>query len=66
MGDLVMFRPSSNATPRVGAPRREEDAEIMFFTGVRYERFEPGPKAERTPPKGGLDGAGRGKRKKRA
>lgn len=60
MGDLVVFRPRSNAAPDPGAESRSESAEIVFFTGVRYERLEE------PPPKGGLNGAGRGKRKKRA
>ena len=66
MGDLVMFRPRSNATP--GATRRSESGEIVFFTGVRYERIEPpaGHDIGQPPPAGGLNGAGRGKRKKRA
>jgi hypothetical protein len=68
MGDLVMFRPASSATPRMEAPRPPEGAKILFFTGVRYERVEPAPadKANHTPPEGGLNGAGRGKRKRRA
>jgi hypothetical protein len=67
MGDLVVFRPRSNAAPDARAQSRSESAEIVFFTGVRYERFElTPPEAKRPPPKGGLDGTGRGKRKKRA
>jgi hypothetical protein len=66
MGDLVMFRPRSKAAPDTGAERQSESAEIVFFTGVRYERLEAPPEAKRPPPKGGLNGAGRGKRKKRA
>jgi hypothetical protein len=68
MGDLVMFRLRSNATPQTEAPRRSEGGEIVFFTGVRYERYEPasGIAALKTPPNGGLSGPGRGRRKKRA
>jgi hypothetical protein len=69
MGDLVMLRPRSNAAPHREAQQRPEGAQIVFFTGVRYERFEPPAPREtrtRTPPKGGLSGAGRGKRKRRA
>ena len=67
MGDLVLFRLRSNAAPDAGAANRSESAEIVFFTGVRYERLEtPPPDAKRPRPKGGLNGAGRGKRKKRA
>jgi hypothetical protein len=66
MGDLVVFRPRSDAAPDRGAESRSERAEIVFFTGVRYERYEAPPEAKRPPPKGGLNGAGRGKRKRRA
>ena len=68
MGDLVFFRPRSKAAPDGGAERQFESAEIVFFTGVRYERLEAPltPEAKRPPPRGGVNGAGRGKRKKRA
>jgi hypothetical protein len=67
MGDVVMFRLRSNATPQTEAPRRFEAGEIVFFTGVRYERYEPaGVAAKKSPPKDGVNGSGRGKRKKRA
>jgi len=69
MGDLVMLRPRSNAAPHPQAQQRPEGAQIVFFTGVRYERFEPptpGATRTRTPPGGGMNGAGRGKRKRRA
>jgi hypothetical protein len=67
MGDVVMFRLRSNATPQTEAPRRFEAGEIVFFTGVRYERYEPAiVVAAKTPPNDGLKGSGRGKRKKRA
>jgi hypothetical protein len=67
MGDLVMFRLRSNATPQTEALRRSEGGEIVFFTGVRYERYEPATSvATKTPPNDGLNGSGRGKRKKRA
>ncbi len=68
MGDLVMFRSRSNAAPGLTAAEQSEGAQIVFFTGVRYERYEPTPAPRIKPPgpKGGLNGAGRGKRKKRA
>jgi threonine/homoserine/homoserine lactone efflux protein len=69
MGDLVMFRPAlSTATPRAKAALRLEGAAILFFTGVRYQRAEPlaSTSATQPPPAGGLNGAGRGKRKRRA
>jgi len=45
MGELVAFRPQSPAAlgPQSHAARRRnrgEDAEILFFTGVRFVRFE--------------------------
>jgi hypothetical protein len=69
MGDLVMFRPAlSTATQRAKALQRPEGAKILFFTGVRYQRVEPLTSTSLTqpPPAGGLSGAGRGKRKRRA
>lgn len=66
MGDLVMFRPASRA-PRLEAPQGSQGAEIVFFTGVRYERCAASnAEATQPPPEGGLDGTGRGKRKRRA
>ena len=68
MGDLLLFRPSPNAAraPRTEAPDRS--ARILFFTGVRYGReTEPGPIAieQDAPPRGGVDGTGGGRRKRR-
>jgi hypothetical protein len=45
-----------------------QEARILFFTGVRYKReVEPAPAlAEQdAPPKGGMDGTGGGRRKRR-
>jgi len=68
MGDLLLFRPSPNAAraARVEAPARS--AHILFFTGVRYGReSEPSPAIveQEAPPKGGVDGTGGGRRKRR-
>jgi hypothetical protein len=68
MGDLIAFRPSSNPARSDGATAPSRDAHILFFTGVRYKReTEPNPiAAEReAPPKGGMDGTGGGRRKRR-
>ena len=46
MGDLLAFRPQSRATcdPRADvAGNPGEGAEILFFTGVRFVRFEDYP-----------------------
>jgi hypothetical protein len=67
MGDLIAFRsprPSGDAKPSgIGA-------EILFFTGVRYQRTTedpPSPIAPPRPPQHGGDaaGPGRGKRRRR-
>ncbi|HYC25255.1 MAG TPA: hypothetical protein VEC58_04370 [Roseiarcus sp.] len=67
MGELVMFRRSSSAASRLGGPSTSQGAEIVFFTGVRYERPAPAmAEASEPPPEGGLNGAGGGRRKRRA
>jgi hypothetical protein len=68
MGDLVIFRPSSNSTRQSRPAKPSQDARILFFTGVRYIReAEPAPAIveEAAPPKGGMDGTGGGRRKRR-
>lgn len=45
MGELVAFRPQSSAAGQARshaarARNQGEDAEILFFTGVRFARFE--------------------------
>jgi hypothetical protein len=68
MGDLITFRPSSNSTRQSGAAKPLQDARILFFTGVRYNReAEPTPVVVQdvAPPKGGMDGTGGGRRKRR-
>ncbi len=68
MGDLILFRPSPNATRSNTAAAPSQDARILFFTGVRYKReTEPTPAAaeQDAPPKGGMDGTGGGRRKRR-
>lgn len=68
MGDLILFRPSRNAARSKSATEQLQDARILFFTGVRYGR-EIEPNAPSTdqdaPPKGGMDGTGGGRRKRR-
>ena len=68
MGDLLTFRRVSSAAPQIAARPPAQEADIVFFTGVRYQRAEPAaPIAEtsQTPPGGGLNGAGGGKRRRR-
>ena len=68
MGDLLMFRPSPNPARTARADAPAQNARILFFTGVRYGRgAEPGPAAveQDAPPNDGVDGTGRGRRKRR-
>jgi hypothetical protein len=70
MGDLILFRPSRNAARLSSAPAQPQDAHILFFTGVRYKReieaVAPEISVEHgAPPKGGIDGAGGRRRKRR-
>jgi len=67
MGELILFRPA--ARPRKASAERSEAAEILFFTGVRYQRApEPASRLEGgdsdAPQSGGVGGAG-GRRKRR-
>ena len=68
MGDLILFRPSPNATRSSSGPAESQDARILFFTGVRYKReteSNPAAPGRDAPPKGGVDGTGGGRRKRR-
>ena len=67
MGDVILFRPSRSAGRSNSATDQTQDARILFFTGVRYERHpqplaEPAPTTSKAPPRG--SGGGRGKRKR--
>jgi hypothetical protein len=69
MGELVLFRPAGGPERR-NQTARDEDARILFFTGVRYQRASD-PAASTSegdsnaPPSGGMGGAGGGRRKRR-
>ena len=68
MGELVRFRAA--AGPRKEDADRTDDAQILFFTGVRYQRTgEVSPTSRDgdsdAPPSGGIGGAGRGRRRRR-
>ncbi len=69
MGELVLFRPAEGLERKHPAAR-DEDARILFFTGVRYQRgCDPAAAASEgdssAPPSGGMGGAGRSRRKRR-
>ena len=68
MGELIVFR--SAASPRKDSAERGEGAQILFFTGVRYQRTPDSKVASEggdshAPPSGGVGGAGGGRRKRR-
>jgi hypothetical protein len=67
MGELILFRPA--ARPRKASAEHSEAAQILFFTGVRYQRA-PEPAArlagdDSDAPRSGGVGAGGGRRKRR-
>jgi hypothetical protein len=68
MGELILFR--SAAGPRKESAERGDAAQILFFTGVRYQRApEPTLGADGgdsdAPRSGGVGGPGGGRRKRR-
>jgi hypothetical protein len=70
MGELIHFRASVGADRSRSAVTETTGATILLFTGVRYQRHDqadqPQPSAgSNSPPTGGMDGAGGGKRKRR-
>ena len=67
MGDLISFPTSRNAASATSAEASPQGAQILFFTGVRYKREieTPQPAVQTAPPKGGVDGTGGGRRKRR-
>ncbi len=70
MGELIQFHAYGGVERSKPAPADTKGATIIFFTGVRYQRHEqadlPEPATDTgAPPKGGMDGAGRGKRRRR-
>ena len=68
MGELILFRPAVG--PRKESAERGDAAQILFFTGVRYQRTpEPTLGADggdsSAPQTGGVGGPGGGRRKRR-
>jgi hypothetical protein len=67
MGHVISFQPSRKARASRETPRAQ-GATILFFMGVRYRReieTAPAPVEKESPPRGGVDGTGRGRRKRR-
>ena len=70
MGELIHFHAYGGVERSKPAQSESHGATIVFFTGVRYQRHEPAASPEpdagsNSPPKGGMDGAGGGKRRRR-
>jgi hypothetical protein len=68
MGELILFRSATG--PRRASAERSDTAQILFFTGVRYQRTpEPSVRSDGgdsdAPRSGGVGGAGGGRRKRR-
>jgi hypothetical protein len=68
MGELVRFRAA--AGPRKNSADRGDKAEILLFTGVRYQRTDEASPTSRNgdsnaPHSGGVGGAGGSRRKRR-
>jgi hypothetical protein len=70
MGELIMFRPRGLSSGRSGAAA-SDGAQILLFTGVRYERISDDdvppnrPDNQATPGDGGYGGARGGRRRRR-
>jgi len=70
MGELVWFRPPGGRERRnENGSARGDSARILFFTGVRYQRYGEADESSeidrKAPPSGGMGGAGGGRRKRR-
>ena len=68
MGELILFRPREGRRRSGAVSGDGVEAQIMFFTGVRYERMrEPAVPdgGSDAPCAGGLSGARNGRRRKR-
>jgi hypothetical protein len=69
MGELILFRPQSGRMTAINGPP-QSGAQIMFFTGVRYERMAEAQTsasdggAEPTP-KESVGKSGRGRKRRR-
>jgi hypothetical protein len=63
MGEVVLYRPREGQS-RKNIFTARSGGQVVFFTGVRYERM-PDAGDSGAPPAGGLGGAGRGGRRRR-
>jgi hypothetical protein len=68
MGDVIFFQQTRKVAQSDRTAPPAQDATILFFTGVRYQRQPepPAAPAEReAPPNGGMDGTGGRRRRRR-
>jgi hypothetical protein len=69
MGELIMFQPREGRVSRSRADAVNAGAQIMFFTGVRYERMADPPALAAAdsgaPPAGDMGGTRGGRRRRR-
>jgi len=70
MGEIVSFRPQEGLARKSRASTGTSGAQILFFTGVRYERMAEVKPAlvesdSGAPQSGGLGGARGGRRRRR-
>ncbi len=70
MGEIVSFRPQRGQVRKSSAAAEGPGAEILFFTGVRYERIAEAKPAQvegdsGAPKSGGFGGARGGRRRRR-
>lgn len=63
MGDVILFRQSRQKTRMREGERAPERGEILFFTGVRYQRMGEAPAT--TPRPTSDDGIGAKRKRKR-
>jgi hypothetical protein len=69
MGDVLIFAEGARSSRRRAVSVAGETAQILFFTGIRYQRDEATPSAAETRPSDGSgapNGTGTGTRKRRA
>ncbi len=67
MGDIINFQRLERSAAPMRAIETGASASIHFFTGVRYERHSEPETSQpaNAPSRGGLNGAGGGRRKRR-
>ncbi len=62
MGQVVAFRPEERSRREPGRAARDEGAaEILFFTGVRYQRDDAEPASNVPDPNASGERSGRGR-----